>query len=125
MTAGDTGHEPTAWLGKADEDLDAAAHLLRAGHWSLAAFHAQQAAEKALKAVQIHRHGRFDRIHDLWRLASLLKVDPKVAEHCSELSGWYSASRYPDAGGDATEEDAAEAIARSKEVVAWARTQLR
>lgn len=100
------------------------ADLVEDGHWAAAAFHAQQAAEKAMKAVQIRRHGSFDRIHDLWRLATLLKADATIADHCAELSAWYSAARYPDAGGEASEEDAKESLRRAREVVAWARTQL-
>lgn len=125
MATNDADLAAAAWLDKAEEDLEAAGGLVDLGLWAAATFHAQQAAEKGLKAVQIHRHGSFDKVHDLWQLATRLKADAAIAEHCSELSGWYTASRYPDAGGAATEDDAREALSRAKEVVSWARTQLR
>ena len=117
--------EPGAWFEHAEEDLAAAATLLDAGHWGLAAFHAQQCAEKALKAVQIHRHRTFDRVHDLSRLSRALKADRDIQEHCAALSGFYTVSRYPDAGGSVTAEDARVATDKAKEVLRWARTQVR
>jgi HEPN domain-containing protein len=42
---------------------------LDAGFVDVAAFYAQQAAEFAFKALQIHRKGQFDRIHDLTRMS--------------------------------------------------------
>lgn len=50
------------WLATARGDLEAARVLLRSGQHNLAAFHAQQAAEKALKAV-LAEAGRLFRGH--------------------------------------------------------------
>lgn len=45
-------HSATAWIAKADEDIDAASLCLGTGErmTNVAAFHTQQAAEKLLKA---------------------------------------------------------------------------
>jgi len=39
------------WFAQADDDLQAGGVLIEAGHFALGAFHAQQAAEKALKGL--------------------------------------------------------------------------
>jgi HEPN domain-containing protein len=58
------------WLGKADVDLSAASVLLSVGElYEVVAFHAQQAAEKALKALLVARQVEFTKTHDIsvWR----------------------------------------------------------
>lgn len=52
------------WIRKARRNLRVAKANLDAGFADVAGFYAQQAAEFALKALQIHRTGRFARIHD-------------------------------------------------------------
>jgi len=51
--------EASRWLAQAQEDLGAARDLLASGHFALACFHAQQAAEKALKGF-LHAQGADD-----------------------------------------------------------------
>ena len=64
------------WLGRAEEDLGVAEHLLKGGAPYLAsvAFHAQQAAEKFLKARLVHHQVPFPKTHDLARLLDLLRT---------------------------------------------------
>ncbi|MCA9971417.1 MAG: HEPN domain-containing protein [Anaerolineales bacterium] len=65
----------------ADRDLEAFTVLSSATsiHHSVAGFHAQQAAEKALKAVLFARQIAVERTHDLVRLAYLLRQqDPNL-----------------------------------------------
>jgi HEPN domain-containing protein len=73
----------------------AAAHV----PWDTVSFHAQQAAEKLLKAFLIY-HGRpLTRTHDLVSLLTeCAKIDPGLAglqQDCQELSYYAVASRYP------------------------------
>lgn len=92
-----------AWLAKADADL-------RMAHFALddtggampdqVAFHAQQAAEKALKAVLV-ADGRFvPRTHNLTLLADALAPHETVTDEflrqCTDLSLYAVGSRYPD-----------------------------
>src|ERR1700686_3354518 len=70
------------WVSKAESDLSAAEYLSRSGgsHVYAAAFHAQQAAEKYLKAFLVWHQIEFKKIHDisaLLRLAS--KADQDIA----------------------------------------------
>lgn len=109
---------------KAGKDLDVARDLFELEHWGAAAFHAQQAAEKALKAVQVHREGEFDRTHDLVALARRLKGEDDLRERCARLSRFYVADRYPDAPGGVAQEDVGQAVEDAEEVIAWVRTRM-
>ncbi|RLI06677.1 DNA-binding protein, partial [Candidatus Bathyarchaeota archaeon] len=60
------------WLREAEDDLSAAKDLLRLGRYSKACFFAQQAAEKALKALLIKRAGVFETTHSVLRLLEVL-----------------------------------------------------
>jgi HEPN domain-containing protein len=61
------------WLGKAEGDLRAAEHLLTLAQrdYFTAAFHAQQAAEKFLKAFLVRHQIAFPKTHDLQELIEL------------------------------------------------------
>ncbi len=122
------GHEDArvedvrAWLGKADLDLRAAAHALSAPEAAFSAdavFHAQQAAEKALKAFLAWHDVPFRKTHNLEELgrqcgtldATLQAfVDPAVP-----LTAYAWKFRYPGEAEEPTGEEAQQAleIARS------------
>lgn len=55
------------WVGKVEGDLRAARHLLDLDHEDFfdVAFHAQQAAEKFLKALLVYHQIPFPKTHDL------------------------------------------------------------
>jgi HEPN domain-containing protein len=61
------------WLGKATDDLSAAELLVQgelATYWTVS-FHAQQAAEKALKALLTRHQIEFSRTHSIGQLLRL------------------------------------------------------
>jgi HEPN domain-containing protein len=62
-------------------------------------FDAQQAAEKAIKAISIGRHEEFPFVHDLEELLRLLKRNglkvPKYVRQAEELSRYAVVTRYP------------------------------
>ena len=65
------------WLRKADHDLTAAAHLLTLGAdcpTDTVGFHAQQCAEKCIKALLVFRATPFPRTHDIRLLRALLDL---------------------------------------------------
>jgi HEPN domain-containing protein len=73
--------ETRAWLVKARRDLDAAAHQLTATppFAEDAAFHAQQAAEKTLKAFLTWSGSPFGKTHNLERIGeACLAIDPTL-----------------------------------------------
>jgi HEPN domain-containing protein len=95
------------WWDTAQGDLSAARLLLDAGQFNLCAFHAQQAAEKALKAALAAR-GTAHRGHACIELLETLGgIGVSVAtdlEHAARrLDLHYVQSRYPNGlGGDPT-----------------------
>jgi HEPN domain-containing protein len=80
---------------------------------------AQQAAEKAFKAVLVYRSVKFRRIHDLDALRNLIP-DPNAWSitqgglDLAPLTVWAVESRYPGEGPDADTADAATAITIAK-----------
>lgn len=100
------------WLRYAKGDLHVAELILRDEESlpSLAAFHAQQAAEKALKAILILRDVDFPRTHDLVALAGLLPHAERVLSvsdaELEELTTWAVEARYPGELALATREEA-------------------
>jgi len=76
--------EAERWMRLAKRDQAALSALLNTVDPAVACFHAQQAAEKALKAVMCLHGLEFCRTHDLEALASMLKdidVVPPMDEH--------------------------------------------
>src|SRR5215472_10037398 len=65
--------EALLWLAKADGDISGARTLLASGQPDLAAFHVQQALEKALKALLIAAAQDVRRTHDIDQLATLAR----------------------------------------------------
>lgn len=105
-----------AWIEKAEHDL-MAADLLVAGTdplWDIVAFHAQQAAEKYLKAFLVLNGAQPPKIHDL----------PKLVRLCGALAGEFAEfgpdaeflsplavfARYPGDPDEPSREDAARGI---------------
>jgi len=86
-------------------------------------FHAQQAAEKSIKAVLIHYGVEFRRAHDIDYLMTLLPSAvslPPEAEQVVGLTGYAVMLRYPGDYEDLTEEEYREAMQIAQTVVAWA-----
>jgi HEPN domain-containing protein len=87
------------WIAKADGDLRAARHLLEsqgAEPW-IVTFHAQQAAEKYLKAALVAEQVPFPPTHDLELLRQKLTTTwalPDAAE-LARLTTYAVAGRYP------------------------------
>jgi HEPN domain-containing protein len=112
------------WLEKAREDLRAAQLLVDVDPplTTAAAFHCQQAAEKALKGLLVRREVVFEKTHDIKAIAALLAgsdadLQP-LTRRASRLTVYAWKYRYP---GDVEEPFAgeiAEALATATEVVA-------
>lgn len=87
-------------------------------------FDAQQAVEKALKAVLIHKELPFRYVHDLQELmAPLPKSGIKIPEDVQAsviLTHYAVAARYPGDDEPVTEDEYREAVCLAKGVVSWA-----
>jgi len=115
------------WLQKATNDLITARQtlLLPEGPTDTVAFHAQQAVEKALKALLTFNQFEFPKIHDLVRLATAFL--PSLEEYraaFAEISNYSVQVRYPDGSAGPDREDAARSTAIAEEVVGRVRRTL-
>ena len=91
-------------------------------------WHAQQAAEKSIKAVLVNRGIAFPKIHIIERLIDLLPEDvSKIPElsQSAKLSVYATVSRYPgDVSESVDEEEYQEAVRLAQTVVLWAESIL-
>ena len=90
-------------------------------------YHAQQAAEKALKAVLIAAQIDIPYTHNIQKLLDLLPAGiPRTVEvdASGRLSAYAVTTRYPGEEEPLTEEDHREAVRLAEAVVAWATAQL-
>jgi HEPN domain-containing protein len=88
------------WMSKADNDLKSAAYLLKMknGPTDTVCFHAQQCAEKCLKALLVAQGTAFRKTHDLAELVILLP--PRLRsllndEEQDRLTEYATVTRYP------------------------------
>ncbi len=126
--------EARRWLAQAKRDLKAARDSAAAGNFEWACFQAQQAAEKAIKAL-LHGLGRGAWGHSLVELLSGLSgVYEDVGTLMTgarELDRHYIPSRYPNAfesgypGMYYDEETARRAIGHAEAILRWAEEKLR
>jgi HEPN domain-containing protein len=107
--------EAKHWLSYAQSDLEAA-HLLSQAtepYYRQTCFHAQQATEKALKAILILLDIKFPFTHDLDHLREIVPVGWRVKTMFPKLYGlsiWAVEARYPGDMPDVVEADAQEAL---------------
>jgi HEPN domain-containing protein len=112
----------SAWLRKADHDLLNIENNLAAKDipWDTVCFHAQQVAEKILKAF-LAFHGRdLSRTHDLVALlAQCVEHESHLREleaDCRKLTSYGVAARYPNDLFEPTEIDGREVVAAAHRV---------
>ena len=113
------------WLARAEGDLAlASAPLPERAFYEDLCFHAQQAAEKALKGVYQHHRRPFRHTHDLDELITGLQnegvaVPPEVAD-AALLTSYAWEARYPGLSEPVTIEEYREALRQAEFVVNWA-----
>lgn len=118
--------DPREWLNRARSNLAKAgiASELDVVYFEDLCFDAQQAAEKAIKAVMIHLDVRFPYVHDLARLLALVEqagqAVPESVKRASELSDYAVETRYPGLAESVTWDEYEEALAIATAVVLWA-----
>ena len=89
---------PCEWLRKAREDIKASGITLDGELPDIAAFHAQQAVEKALKALLVAISRRPPKTHDIDYLADQLEkagIKIPMREEISSLTLYAVEARYP------------------------------
>jgi HEPN domain-containing protein len=89
------------WTKKAENDLVAAAQLLKSRRrcpTDAACFHAQQCVEKYLKALLVSRGVEFPKTHDVGQLLARLPEGPTLSLTVADqqrLTGYATVTRYP------------------------------
>lgn len=97
-----TNSEGWRWIEAAESDLSAAESLLESNHFHVAAFQAQQAAEKGLKGLLrllghiAWGHNCLDLLTQIDALVSDQTVPSAVVDAAQRLDGHYIPARYPD-----------------------------
>jgi len=120
---------PTDWLRYAYSDLELARvkrppKVLFEG----LCFHAQQAVEKALKAILIAKGIPPPKTHNIRTLLDLLPQDinsPKEVEDAASLTDYAVTNRYPGDFESVDEEEYKQTLRFAEIVVAWAETIIR
>jgi HEPN domain-containing protein len=116
--------DPREWINRARSNLVRAQTILPGVYLEDLCFDAQQAAEKAIKAVLIARGVDFPLIHDLAQLLTLLgqsgeTIPPAIAD-ATDLTRFAISARYPGVAEPVTVEEHHRAVAIAKAVVTWA-----
>jgi HEPN domain-containing protein len=91
-------------------------------------FHAQQCAEKALKALLLARSIDFPRTHSIAILLDLLKragvAVPEPVDEAFSLTQYAVATRYPGVWDAVSEDEARVALGTAAYVLDWATMQI-
>ena len=117
---------PKDWLAHAESDLNLA-RVAREQKDVLpeqTCFHAQQTAEKALKAVLLFKGIDFPLVHDIEELLELAKQNglalPREVSDAGTLTPYAVEARYPGRLEEITSSDVDEAIHLAEAVLRWA-----
>ena len=116
--------DPREWLNRARSNLALATNRIPDAYLEDLCFEAQQAAEKAIKAVMIGRGIEFPYAHDLARLLSLIEEGgeaiPESVRKAEELTPYAVIARYPGTARPLAEHEYDEAVEVAEAVVRWA-----
>jgi HEPN domain-containing protein len=121
---------PQDWLRHAESDLALASLALERQEilTEQVCFHAQQAAEKALKAVLIARQQRFPPVHDLEQLLEVARQAhlalPSWSDDLLDLTPYAVETRYPGYWEEITTAERDRALELATLTVEWASAQL-
>ncbi len=116
--------DPREWINRARSNLVRAQAMLPGVYLEDLCFDAQQAAEKAIKAVLIARGAAFPPIHDLAGLLTILgqndeAIPPAIAD-AARLTRFAVTTWYPGVAEPVTAEEHHRAVAIAEAVVTWA-----
>ncbi|HBI43733.1 MAG TPA: DNA-binding protein [Planctomycetales bacterium] len=116
--------DPREWIRRANSNLALSGTVLKDVDFADLCFDAQQAAEKSIKAVFIHRSETFPYTHDIEKLIRLLERNglkvPKYVQAAKELTRFAHKTRYPGMGKPVTRSEYRRAVRIATAVVRWA-----
>lgn len=118
------------WLKKAENDLRTASTMLQISNptTDTVSFHAQQCAEKVLKAYLVAKNVHVEKTHSIPVLVERCRdLDPefeRLAPMAPDLTIYAVTARYPDDDWDITEEEAQHALIVAEEFMKFIREKL-
>jgi len=119
--------DPREWLKRARSNLARAKARIPEVYLEDLCFDAQQAAEKAFKAVLIHCGLEFPYTHDLSHLLTLLENTgrniPKYVRQAARLTRFAVDSRYPGLSTPVSEREYQTAVRLADAALRWATRQ--
>ena len=125
-------HHVKQWLSHGDEDLRLAAHAMtlqaEEAPYRLIAYHAQQCAEKYLKAFLVYYHVDFPFTQNISTLLELCSEHASWAaklQDAEQLTLYSITTRYPGEEEEVTESEAGQAIDLARKVRTQVRTALK
>ncbi len=121
-------NDPQRWIDRARSDLLLARSRPEGVHLADLCFHAQQAAEKAIKALLVAQGIEFPYVHDLVFLLSLLgdagQAAPEPVRLARELTRYASVTRYPGLEDRVSDPQYTDALRIAEAVLRWAEDNL-
>ncbi len=115
--------DPNEWLNRARSNLARARVRLADTYLEDLCFDAQQAAEKAIKAVLLYYNVPFPYVHDLGRLLTLLEEAgipvPENVRSAEELTPYAVITRYPGLTEPIEEKQYQQALESAEAVLFW------
>jgi len=123
--------ETKLWWSQARRDFRIAERNHANGDYEVSVSYCEQAVQKALKALLLHRTSRMPpKIHNLVELGRLVGVERSMRDFLAELTPHYMITRYPDAAGAVTSELydgrlSLRFLRGTRKVMEWCRNRLR
>ena len=119
---------PLEWIRLAKDDLDTAQLGTDLVSPEILCFHAQQAVEKALKAVLVDRSTDFPYTHDIEELLATLEESgvpcPVASPEANRLTRYAVLTRYPGLAEAVTVEEYQSALLLAERILEWANDQI-
>jgi len=122
--------DPAEWLNRAKSNLQRAKADIRLAGIYLEdlCFDAQQAAEKAIKAVLLHLEVRFRHVHDLGQLLTLIQEQgeslPARVKEAPRLTRFAVEARYPGLAEPVSRDEYERATEIAEAVIKWAEARI-
>jgi HEPN domain-containing protein len=110
------------WIKRSKSDLKLAKSLSDEVLYEDLCFHAQQACEKAIKALLVSQHISFSKTHNINTLLKLLPSSvpiPSMLLPAGDLSDYAVTTRYPGDYIPISEEDWKDSVKLAEEVIKW------
>jgi HEPN domain-containing protein len=120
--------DPREWLNRARSNLSRAKARIPEVYLEDLCFDAQQAAEKAIKAVLVKKDVAFPYVHDIAHLLTLVERTgvqiPDPVKRAEDLTRYAVMTRYPGLAEPVTESHYWDAVVSAEAVVHWAEKEV-